>query len=113
MAAEVSAAREPLASFGLAQLFKQLPNDRLRIVGSTALCRQRIDAIVDRVDLLGDGLQVDLAGAHIVKSASDLVGDLFDDLPVDGRSCACLQLGLERAQQRLDRIEINRRRDRV
>jgi len=83
--------------FGLAQLFKKLLNGRLRFVGSTALYGQRIDAIIDRVDLLGDGLQVDLAGAHIVKSANDLVGDLFNDLTVDGRSCACLQLGLERA----------------
>ena len=99
--------------FGLAQLFKKLLNGGLCIVGSTALRGQRIDAIIDRVDLLGDGLQVDLAGAHIVKSPNDLVGDLLNDLTIDGRSRACLQLGLKRAQQGLDRIEINRRRDRV
>ncbi len=46
-----------------------------------------------------------------MKSASDLVGDLLDDLPIDGRGAARLKLGLKRAQQRLDRTEINRRRD--
>src|ERR1700684_2444092 len=79
----------------------------------TPLRAHRIDAIIDRGDLLGDGLQVDLAGVHIVKSANDLVGDLFNDFTVDGRSRACLKLGLKRAQQGLDRIEINRRPNRV
>src|ERR1700684_885160 len=79
----------------------------------TPLRAHRIDAIIDRGDLLGDGLQVDLAGVHIVKSANDLVGDLFNDFTVDGRSRDCLKLGLKRAQQGLDRIEINRRPDRV
>ena len=99
--------------FGLAQLFKKLMKDRLRIVGSTARRGERIEAIINRVDLLGDGFQVDLTGAHIVKSANDFVGDLLNDLTIDGRSRACLQLGLKRAQQGLDRIEINRRGDRV
>ena len=54
-----------------------------------------------------------MAGAHIVKAAGDLVGDLFNDLPIDGRSGARLELGFKRTQQRLDRTEINRRRDRV
>ena len=104
--------RERIARpFGLAQLFKKLLDNRLRIVGSTALRSQGIDAIVNRVDLLRDGLQIDLAGAHIVKSANDFVGNLFNDFAVDGRSRACLELGLERTQQDLDRIEINRRRD--
>src|SRR5277367_5183340 len=80
--------------FGLAQLFKKLLNGWLRIVGSTALRSQRIDAIIDRIDLLGDGLQVDLAGAHIVKSANNLVGDLLNDFTVGGCSRACLKLGL-------------------
>src|ERR1700684_2271406 len=79
----------------------------------TPLRAHRIDAIIDRGDLLGDGLQVNLAGAHVVKSANNLVGDLFNDFTVDGRSRACLKLGLKRAQQGLDRIEINRRPDRV
>ena len=48
-----------------------------------------------------------------MKSPNDLVGDLLNDLAIDGRSRACLQLGLKRAQQGLDRIEINRWRDRL
>ena len=104
--------RRPFCAVGLAQPLKQLLHDRLR-VGWRGLCRQCVDTVVDRLDLVGDSFQVDLAGAHIVKPASNPIGDLINDLRVEGRSRGCLELGVQRAQHGLDWIEINRRHDRV
>ena len=98
---------------GLPQLFDELPHDWARFFGPRGLRRQRVDPTADRVDLPGDGSQVDLGGVPIVKPARDLVGDLFKNLALDRLGGARLQLGLERAQQGFDRIEVDRRRDRV
>ncbi len=104
--------RRAFRLLGVAQFFKELPDDRSWIVGRR-LCRQRVDAIVNRVDLLRERFQLALAGAHIAKPAGHLVGDVLDDLPLDGRIGGGLELRFERAQQRLDRIEIERGCDRV
>ena len=54
-----------------------------------------------------------MSGVEILKAAGDLVGDALGELPIRGRTSARVELGLERAQQGLDRIEIDRGGDRV
>ena len=97
----------------LTQPLEQLPHHRLRIVGPDGLRRQRVDAIVDSGDLPGKSLRIVVSGVEILKTTSDLVGDAHGDLPIHERRTARLELGLERMQQGLDRIEIDRGGDRI
>ena len=77
---------------GLAQLFKQLcttgpGSSGLAAFAASTSMRSWIVSIC-----WATASRVDLAAAHILKSASDLVGDLFNDLPVDGRAALASNL---------------------
>ncbi len=100
--------RSALGLLGLAQPFEQFPQDRSWIARRSAR-RERVDAVVDRVDPMGDRFQAGFRGAGAAEAARDRIGDLFDHFPVDGRIDARLEFRFERAHQRLDRTEIDRR----
>ena len=95
------------------QPLEQLPHPWFRTVALDGFRRQRVDAIVDSGDLPGKSLGIVAPWVEILKTTGDLIGDALGDLPFLKRRTACLELGMERLQRGLDRIEIDRGSDRI